>query len=162
MHYTTCCLVSDLWYVYPTGRRIQCVSGQVTQLAKSLVNHFLPYFLNHFCSNLHCLTARRGWHTGMSHPHLFSWCMRDILQQRSKEQAWTLGSLNQRFPRFYAQFYWSCQNLQKKCYISHEYTFMLSIQCPNYAFTPSINSLVANVLCSCNWISGKQKIDFQL
>jgi hypothetical protein len=39
---------------------------------------------------------------------------------------------------------------------------MLSIQCPNYAFTPSINSLVANVLCSCNWISGKQKIDFQL
>ena len=94
MHYTTCCLVCDLWYVYPTGRN-QCVSGQVTQLATLLVHHFLPYFLNNFCSSLHYLTAKMGWYTGMSHPCLFSCCMRNILQQSSKVQAWTFGSLNQ-------------------------------------------------------------------
>ena len=111
MHYTTCCLVCDLWYVYSTGSN-QSVSGQVTQVATPLVHQLLPYF-NNFFSNLHYLTAKMGWYTGMSHPHLFSCCMRDILQQSSKVQAWTLGSLNQCFPQFYAQFYWSCQNLQK-------------------------------------------------
>jgi hypothetical protein len=67
--------------------------------------------------------------------------------------------LNLCFPWFYAQFYWSCQNLQKNSYISQEYMFILSTQCPNYVFKQSINS---SVLSSCNWISGKQKIDFQL
>jgi hypothetical protein len=70
--------------------------------------------------------------------------------------------LNQYFPQFYAQFYWFCQNLQKNSYISHEYTFMVSTQCPKYALTQSINSVVAHVLCSCNWISEKQRIDIQL
>jgi len=154
MHYTTCCLVCDLWYVYPTGRN-QSVSGQVTQLATPLVHHFLPYFLDNFCSSLHYLTAKMGWYTGMSHSHLFSCCTRNILQQSSKVQAWTFGSLNQCFPQFCVQFYWSCQNLQNNTYISHEYTFMLSTQGPNYVFIPNINSVVANVLCSCNWIYWK-------
>jgi hypothetical protein len=39
---------------------------------------------------------------------------------------------------------------KKNSYISHEYTFMLSTQCPNYVFIPSTNSLVASVVCSCN------------
>ena len=155
MRYTTCCLVCDLWYVYPKGRN-QSVSGQVTQLVTPLVHHFLPYFLNNFCSSLHYLTAKMGWYTGMSHPRLFSCCMRNILQQSSKVQAWTFSSLNQLFPQFCAQFYWSCTPPQ------NEYMFMLSTQRPNYVFIPSINSVVANVLCNCNCISGKQKTDFQL
>ena len=160
-----CTTVLAVWFVtcgmYTPQEEIS-VSGQVTQLATPPVHHLLPYFVDNFCSSLHYLTAKMGWHTGMSHPHLFSCYMRDILQQSSKVQAWTFVSLNQYFPQFYAQFYWSCQNLQKTSYISHEYMFMVSTQCPKYVFTQSINSVVANVLCSCNWISEKQKIYIQL
>lgn len=152
-HYTTCCLICDLWYVHLT-RRNHSVSGQVTQVAIPLVHHFLPYFLNNFCSNLHSLTAKMGRHTSMSHPHLFSCCMRDILQQSSKVQAWTLGSLNLFSSIICIINCTGPAKISKISYISHEYTFMLSNQCPNYAFIPSINSLVANVLRSCNWISG--------
>ena len=101
MRYTTCCLVCDLWYVYPTGRN-QSASGQVTQLVTPLVHHFLPYFINNFCSSLHYLTAKIGWYTVMSHPHLFSCFIRDILKQSSEVQAWTFGTFNHCFPQFCA------------------------------------------------------------
>ena len=130
MHYTTCCLVCDLWYVYSTGRN-QSFSSQVTQLVTPLVHHLLSYFLNNFCSSLHYLTAKMGWHTGMSHLHLFTCCMRDILQQRSKVQAWNFGSLNQCFPQFYAQFYWSCQNLQKTVLFPIKICFCFLPSAPN-------------------------------
>lgn len=48
------------------------------------------------------LSNKMGWHTTMSHPHLFSCCKQDICQ------APILDSLS--FSWYYAQFYWSCQN----------------------------------------------------
>jgi hypothetical protein len=49
------------------------------------------------------LTPPKWDGTPAYHTHICSSrCMRDILQQSSKVQAWTLGSLNQCFPQFYA------------------------------------------------------------
>jgi hypothetical protein len=126
----------------------------VTQLATPLVHLFLPSFLQQFCSSLHYLSPKMGWHTSMSHPHLFSCCMRDILQWSSKGQPWTLGSLNLFSLLLCTILLVLPKPLKKK--------FMLSAQCPSYVFKPSISSPVTTVLSSCNWISGKQKIDFQL